>query len=83
MNHSLQDTGRGFRTTAPHPGHWSNKEQEMGQYCQAHAERQAPTLSTKSTPPRAMKGSPASLQANEPEVLSMFEEHRPPLSPEH
>lgn len=29
MNHSLQDTGHGFQTTAPQPGQWSNKEQEM------------------------------------------------------
>lgn len=27
MNHSLQDIGHGFQTTAPHPGQWSNKEQ--------------------------------------------------------
>lgn len=51
--HESFSIGHGFLITGSHSGQWSNKEQGMGQYCQAHAKRQVPTLRIKSTSPWA------------------------------
>lgn len=80
VNHFLQDPGHGSQTTAPHPGHWSNKEQGLWQCCQACAEWEAPSLRTKA--PSLTTKAPPAPQATEPEVLSTSEKRRPLLSPE-